>query len=265
MIALAACHLQHIVTDGRSYRLPEALHTQLASRGLRQAVTHLKSVRDMDSVLTASMLLNCLAFCYADWRDDDVDIKRGRPSWQWLRIQMGLKDILIETKPFHADSIWLPMFIATNTFVITEPPSNDLDTRLAAYCGIDSTSTEANCPYFEFARLLSPLVTREPSVQYLGLYTNAIGGLDYRFVELLEREDSRAMVLFAHWLALMMCVDAWWLTRRTRRECWMMCRILDGRLVGRDRVLLVRSAGACGYEIDMNVHFGMLEDIQSCA
>lgn len=219
----------------------------------------------MDSVLTASMLLNCLAFCYADWRDDGVDINRGRPSWQWLRIQMGLKDLLIQTKPFHAESIWLPMFIATSTLVITEPPINDLDVRLASYCGINVTSTQPTCPYLEFYIQLAPLVTRKPSMQYLGLYTNAVGGLDYRFVELLEQEDSKAMVLFAHWLALMMCVDAWWLSRRTRRECWNVCRILDGRLRGGERVLLERPAGACGYKIEEMGRKGgcvLVEDIE---
>ncbi|KAH7338498.1 hypothetical protein BKA66DRAFT_435315 [Pyrenochaeta sp. MPI-SDFR-AT-0127] len=251
MLALSACQLQHTVADGSPYRLPEALHTHLASQGLRQAVGHMNTVKDMDSVLTSAMLLNCLAFCYADWRDEEVDVNTSRPSWNWLRIQTGLKDLLIETKPFHCESIWMPMFIATKTFAITEPPQNDLDIRLAKFCGIVSDSSDIDNPYFEFYTQLAPLVIRKPDIYYLRMYSNAIGGIDQKFVELLEKEDSKAMVLFAHWLALMCSCITWWITRRTSRECWMICRILDKRLLGEDRALLERPAEACGYPLGL--------------
>ena len=250
MIALAACHLQHTMIDGRMYRMPEALHTQLASQGLRQAIGLLKDVRDMDSVLTSSMLLNCLSFCYADWKDDEEEMERRRPSWQWLRIQMGIKDLLIQTRPFHAESIWMPMFTATNTFAITETPHNDLDSRLARFCGITSSSTSETCPYFDFYTQLAPLVTRMPSVYYLRLYTNAVGGINYGFIEMLEKEDSKAMMLFAHWLALMCSCVSWWITRRTSRECWMICWIFDERVKGDNRMLLERPVQACGYVLE---------------
>lgn len=247
MIALAACHLQHTSPDGRTYRMPEALHTQLASQGLRKAVVHMNNAQDMDSVLTSAMLMNSLAFCYAGWQEDEEE--RMEPKWQWLRIQIGLKDLIIETKPFHAESIWLPMFIATNTFIIVEPPQNDLDVRLAAFCGINAASVPEDNIYLEFYECLAPLVTRTPSLFYLRLYSDAIKGIDQRFIERLEAQDSKPMLLFAHWLALMCSMSNWWIIKRTKRECWKICRILDRRLKGDDRMLLERPAMACGYNL----------------
>lgn len=255
MLALSACHLQHTVHDGRTYRLPEALHTQLASNGLRQAVRCMRSVRDMDSVLTTSMLLNCLSFCYADWHDDETEGQRGRPSWQWLRIQTGLKSLLVETKPFHMDSIFMPMFTATKTFEFRGDPTNDLDEQLARFCDITPESTNVENIYLDFHTQLAPLVVRRPDVYYLRMYSNAIGGIDERFVSLLEQQDSKALMLFAHWLGLMCSCISWWITRRTSRECWMICCILDKRLKGKDRVLLERPAVACGYRMELQGDF----------
>ena len=82
------------------------------------------------------------------------------------------------------------------------------------------------------------------------MYSNAIGALDNHFLELLEQEDSKAMMLFVHWLGLMSSF-VHWTTRRTRRECWLMCRILDQKLVGKDRLLLETPALACGYPLDV--------------
>lgn len=254
MLALAAGHLQLVVNDGRAYRIPEALNTQLASQGLRTAVMHMRAAKDMDSVLTTSMILNCLAFCYADRHDVEQDSDQSTFNWNWLRILTGLKDLLIETRPFHAESIWMPMFIATKTFAITEPQLNDLDVRLAAYCNITAESTMADNPYVDFYTQLAPLVVRTPGMYYLRLYSNAIGGIDGQFVDLLEKQDSKAMLLFAHWLALMCSCASWWLIQRITRKCWALCQILDRRLRGDERVMLERPAEACGYPLESD-HF----------
>ncbi len=86
------------------------------------------------------------------------------------------------------------------------------------------------------------------------MYSNAIGGLNYFFLELLEQGDTKAMLLFVHWLGLM-CTFAHWTTRRIRRECWLICRILDQELVGNDRSLLEKPASACGYPLDVTRPF----------
>lgn len=245
MIALAACHLQHLDIDARCYRLPEAFHCQLASRGLRDAVSSINGVKEADSVLTTAMLLNCLTFCAADYRDEEQSPADG-PRWDWLRIQIGITNLLMQTKPFHPQSMWLPLFQASDSLRVTYAPENDLDERLARFCGIGPDSTSENNPYLGFFELLTPLVTRAPSVEYVRLYINAARAISSQFIDLLEAQDTRALMLFAHWAALMGVIGSWWSTRRIRRACGAVCDILEKSIGTEDIGLLEFPMRACG-------------------
>jgi hypothetical protein len=241
-IAQAACHLNHVHPDEPKYRMAEAFHIQLASRGLRDAVVSINGLKDSDAILTTSMLINGIAFCAAEYRDD-----KQHPQWGWLRIQIGLTDLLMRTSPFHPESMWRFMFAASNAFEILDPPTNDLGQRLSDFCGVTPESTEETCIYSEPCRWLWPIVTRPPSKDYILLYTRWIGSITNEFIDLMEARDEKALLIFAHWLALMCSIDEWWSVRRTTRECWKICDFLMGRLKGQDLELLEMPAMACGY------------------
>ena len=251
MVALAACHLQHLDTDARRFRPVEAFHCNMASQGLRNAVSVINNLQDSDSVLSTAMLLNTLTFCAADYRDEeaawnDVNLK---PCWNWLRIQIGLTELLSRTKDFLAGSMWTLLFKWTNDFQILGPRQSDLDVRIARFCNIDETSTSENNPYFDFVQLLGPLVIREPCQKYLPLYVRAVGGISNAFVDLLESQDHKALLLLAHWFALMCSIDQWWCVRRTRLGCRIMCKILSQELDDNDIKLLALPAWACGFDL----------------
>ena len=241
-IAQAACHLNQVNPENPKYRMAEAFHIQLASRGLRDAVVSINGLKDSDAILTTSMLINGIAFCAAEYRDD----KRA-PEWNWLRIQLGLGDLLSRTSPFHPESMWRFMFAASNAFQILEPPTNDLGQRISDFCGVTPEMSEEECIYAEPCRWLWPIITRPPNKDYLLLYTRFIGSITGPFVDLMEDRDEKALMIFAHWLALMCSIDEWWSVRRTRRECWKICDYLMRRLQGDDLSLLEFPAMACGY------------------
>lgn len=247
MIALSACSLQLASFDGECYRLPEAFHCQLATRGLRDAVVCFKGVNDADAVLTTAMLLNSLTFITADYLDrTSAD---GSLRWDWLRFMIGITELLYRTKPFHPESMWLPMFNAVNNFTITELPQNDLDIRLAAFCNITPDSTAQNNPYFDFWEQLAPLVSRTTRAEYVRRYINAVGGIDHSFIELLDKKDARALILFAHWAGLMSQASSLWVAKRMKSICLNLCTMLEKSLKGADRELLNRPAEACGYVV----------------
>jgi len=254
MIAVAACHIQHLGIDAQLYRLPEAFHARLASQGLRNAVGSIDGPKEADSVLTAAMLLNGLTFCAADYRDELIEANgwTGKPRYDWLRIQIGLIDLLMRTRPFRSTSIWLPIFAASTKTRIIGPPTNNLDTRLAEFCGINNlrSSQNTNNPYFDFIEKLAPAVVQDPHPRYVQLYINVVGGISSHFIDLLEEQDAKARLLFAHWAALMCSIESWWCKRRTTRECWMACNILQRKLKGRDQELLERPAQACGFALN---------------
>ncbi|KAF2119239.1 hypothetical protein BDV96DRAFT_341785 [Lophiotrema nucula] len=243
MIALAACHLQHLGIDGRQYRPAEAIHCTYASQELRKSICHIRGVNDADSILTTAMLLNTLTFCAADYREES-----DRPSWDWLRIQIGLTDLLSRTKPFHPDSIWNPLFEVQKEMAITEAPVADISGQLVAFCTVERTDGIA-AVYFDFVHLLAPLVDFPLDPQYMLLYLRVVGGISQDFVALLEREDTRALLLFSHWLRLMCSIRQWWCIRRTTRECWKICSILSKKLDAAAMELLHLPAAACGFPL----------------
>jgi hypothetical protein len=251
MIAVAACNLQHLGIEARQYRLPEAFHCHFACRGLRNAVTSINGQRESDAILTTSMLLNLLTFCAADYRDEPPFSvgESQEPRWDWLRVQIGLTQLLTQTSPYHPESIWMFMFAATNNFEITGPPQNNLGGQLADFCGLDENTSSDDNPYSDPIELLTPIVAREPSNEYMLLYLRTIGGMSAKFVNLLEEKDIKALLLFAHWLGLMCSIDQWWCVRRTRRECWTICDILSRKLDSDSMILLEFPANACGYQL----------------
>jgi hypothetical protein len=241
-IAQAACHFNQIKPDEPRYRLAEAYHIQLASRGLRDAVAVINGLKDSDAILTTAMLVNGITFCAAEYRDE-----KREPQWWWLRIQIGLTDLLIRTSPYHPESMWRFMFAASNEFEILEPASNDLGVKLAAFCGITEASTEENCIYFEPIQWLNPIITRPPNKCYMLLYLRFIGSITSDFVDLLQTRDIKALLIFANWLALMCSINEWWSVRRTTRECWKICDYLIKVMDPEDLHLLELPAKACGY------------------
>ena len=136
-IAQAACHLNQVNPDEPKYRMAEAFHVQLSSRGLRDAVMSINGLKDSDAVLTTSMLINGIAFCAAEYRDD-----RHNPNWTWLRIQIGLGDLLARTSPYHPDSMWKFLFAASNAFEILgyRQPSFSLSFSLSLSPSLSSLS-----------------------------------------------------------------------------------------------------------------------------
>ncbi|KAH7130072.1 hypothetical protein B0J11DRAFT_602276 [Dendryphion nanum] len=269
ILALSACHLQHLglsPTHALQFRAPEAFHAHLASSGLRNAVRgEIKSTAEADTILTTSMLLNTLTFCVADYRDtEDVSSYRARTGtgieglrWDWMRIQIGITELLYQTRPWRPDSMWMPLFIATHerSALLAAERESELGGLLREFCerqreregGRNKECEEREDMYDELVEMLTPLIERKVEVKWLIYYLHPVGAMTGDFVGLLEKGDTRALVLFVHWLRLMCAVDLWWCVRRVRRVCWVICEGLWARL-GREEREIVRAPGvACGF------------------
>jgi hypothetical protein len=257
MLAMSGCHLQHLGVDASRYRSAEAFHSHFASKGLREALVSMNTARDGDGVLTTAMLLGTVAFCAADYRDNVrpplEERRKSGQEWNWLRTQSGLSCLLTRTTPYRKDSIWDIMFSAIDEMKVDEEEEfTDLGQRLKNFCGFDENSSEATSPCFELADWLDPLVSRGPDLKYLGMYLRSIGAMSLEFIDLLEKGNTHALLLFAHWLALMSSIDQWWCTRRIITECQSICEVLAKRLEGESIKLLEAPAKACGYQISTN-------------
>lgn len=247
ILAISACHIQGLGYKPRQYRISEIFHCQLAIQGLQKAVLSFKGVREADSVLTTSMLLNSLVSSSEGYLEDSQNEDTGQLQWGWLRFQIGITDLLMRTKPFHPQSIWLPMFLTSKQRLAIGDPCNKLDDQLAEFCNIDQDTKAEDNPYFDFWEQLAPLVVRVHGPQYMRWYVEAAGGIDLHFIELLEKEDAPALILFAHWAAMMCCLGTWAVSRRLKKICWKICETLQPRLKASDLYLLEIPASTVGY------------------
>ncbi|OAG00585.1 uncharacterized protein CC84DRAFT_1230752 [Paraphaeosphaeria sporulosa] len=263
MLAVSACHLQGLGCKERPYRIAETLHCEFAIRGLQRAVVSFNGVKEADSVLTTSMLLNTYAYIHTaiteESSDDTLKRDAGRLDWGWLRLQIGITEMLVRTKPYHPQSIWLPMFLSSKQPLPFAEPCNDLDQQLAIFCGINPTSTAIDNPYVDLMEQLAPLVIRTHGPQYMRWYVEALGGIDLRFIDLLEKEDVPALMLFAHWAAMMSSIGAWGTSRRLKKICWRICQIMLPRIKASELYLLDVPAEAAGFSL--NLRFEIEQDI----
>jgi hypothetical protein len=228
-------------------------------------------------VLTTAMLLNTLTFCLAEptctssSSSGKIEKEMGAElNYDWMKIQIGLTSLLARTRPFHKDSIWLVMFQYSDEFhgsqddttVVDdgEEEEEGLSKRLGEFCfgnwrdggeeeDGDGDEERETSIYKDFFEKLAPLLDLPPAPEHLLWYVRPVGAISYDFLARLEARDTKAVLLFAYWLALMCGVEMWWCVGRVTRECRLCCRVLDRVLVGRDRWLLEWPAERCGYKM----------------
>ena len=81
-----------------------------------------------------------------------------------------------------------------------------------------------------------------------------MGRIDAHFHGLLIEKDTRALLLFSYWLALMSKVEQWWIVGRARHECVAICRFLRNDSDTRLRALLEFPINMCRIDLDTGGH-----------
>jgi hypothetical protein len=249
ILALSACHMQHLGVEVSPYQNVEVVHSQNAVDGLRHGLSTLITTRDSDAVLATAMFLNGVTYCFSETRDAEG---REPQNWNWLRIQIGLRSILENTRNWRENSIWIPLFSASEQIDLLPgptPTSRHLSRLFFKLCSTDGENVPSDSPYAEPLENMIPLLTDEPNFQHTPQYLRWIGSMNLAFIDLLEADDPPAMALFSHWLANMSAVDMWWSTTRTKRECWRLCEKLENKLSLDMIDLLERPARSCGYKL----------------
>ncbi|KAB5585649.1 hypothetical protein GE09DRAFT_1234161 [Coniochaeta sp. 2T2.1] len=118
LLAVSASHLNHHAPDAAMHRIAHFGLSSVAFSLFRSAVQEQPvSQPESDALLLTAMMLNTLAFANVD---DESDIQQ---SWVysedkgrlgWLALQIGLKPLLLATRPFRSDSLLLPIFAASH-------------------------------------------------------------------------------------------------------------------------------------------------------
>jgi hypothetical protein len=267
-LAFAAAHLKHLLPfsanpiEYRQNALAEAYHWQRASHLFRKELNSPLGLgfHNMDPILTASMHLARQSFLLDDGALEfpksfvKVPPEQTASAVHWFTVQSGIKSLLIAFQPYIRQSIWFPVFRESDdnrgTFFDERPGAEGLTPALAEFCGITETSTIANNPYHAPLRLLAPLLQLEAGIQTFTKLITFMGRMDARFHGLLIKKDTRALLLFSYWLALISKVDQWWIVGRAKHECVAICRFLRNDPDPRLRALLEFPANTCGIDLE---------------
>ena len=174
-------------------------------------------------------------------------------SLDWLSVQLGLRHLLLETRPFRKDSKLIPLFLTCDTIHGTSAAKRagieGLSLEFDSICGLDETSSSESNPYHDTLQRLIPLMSLVPSLENIFNLLDWFGSVDKHFFALLQEKDPPALLIFGYWLGMLCYLHQWWCQDRAKRECTAICVFLE--LQGDARIwrLLEFPARACGYTL----------------
>lgn len=255
VLAVGATQLRRLGSNNHGVRPVEIQHWQSALSSFRKALTQPFTRDNCDAILLSSILLNLMSFSFIS-RDDLSPLgswvfSSSSQKLNWLYIQLGLRYLLEQTKPFHVDSRLTPIFLASDdskgTFSDESPGLQGLPEEFVKVCGLDEISTSENSPYHSPLRLLVPLLALERSDENTFKFLHWFASVDGKFARLLQQKDYPALLLFSYWLGMLCDLNQWWCYERAKRECTAICIFLNGN--GSEDIirLLDYPAKACGF------------------
>ncbi|KAL2820810.1 hypothetical protein BDW59DRAFT_150557 [Aspergillus cavernicola] len=255
IVAVAIAHLRQTLPETDpgvdKYTLLEAHHWQHA---IRQYSTELQSPigpENMDALFSACLLQTVNSFAIDSFSPHLSFVFSSTPveSLNWLFVQSGLRHLLSRTIPWLRKSMWWDMFMDSRSenFDDNRSGREGLHPDLATLCNITSSSTTETNPYLWPLRMLTPLLSLEPSIQTFPRFTTFMGRLLPDYYERLILRDPPALIILAWWLSLMLAVDLWWVNTRARSECTAICIYLEDSADPLVLQLLEFPAQACGH------------------
>lgn len=256
VFALAASHLVFL-SDRHDQSVNHYLDKTLLS--FRQTLSSPISAFQVDAVLTSCVLLNSIVFSTGSRRSSKSWLFNGTANLQWLNLQSGLRAIMFDIRHLLRESSWAAVY-SKDAECIRGRTGASFDGESLGFERIpekfeDLFRMKQNCSSWDNAydsplRSLVPLLTSDPSSNSLTQLMAVMHRFKPEFLQLIQSRDPRALLLLAHWLGLMCQVDLWWVSSRSRSECFACCKYLD--LVGDDSIrgLLSFPAQCCGYELD---------------
>ncbi|KAL4796092.1 hypothetical protein BDV19DRAFT_378346 [Aspergillus venezuelensis] len=161
-------------------------------RAIRQYSSELQSPmgpKNMDPLFSACLLMTVNSFAMDSFNPGQSFVFSSNPavSLNWLFVQSGLRHLLVRSRPWVQKSMWWEM-----------PGREELHPGLADLCGIDQQSDETSNPYSLPLRMLTPLLSLEPSYKTFSRITTFMGRLGPDFYERLIAKHPPALVVLAY-------------------------------------------------------------------
>ena len=257
IFGLAASHLGFL-SDRPDLSVHRYLDRTLLS--FRQMLSSPITSAQVDAVLTSCVLLNSIVFSACNQTPSESWLFDGTADLQWLKLQSGLRAIMFDTRHLLRESSWAAVYTKDAEFIrgrtgasfdAESPDSEGVPEKFMNVFGVKQSSSSCSNAYESPLRSLVPLLTSDPLSHSLTQLMAVMHRFKPEFHQLIQSRDPRALLLLAHWLGLMCKVDLWWVSGRSRSECFACCKYLDASGDDTIRGLLTFPAQCCGYQMNI--------------
>jgi hypothetical protein len=210
---------------------------------------------DAKAMMAASGLLAKLTFINTPTMSENKPLSAENGPTSWVRSMQGVKTILSTPKlRIQLESSFMYPILQR----YSQKPEGEVDVdfdkaqlgmgTLKELCETEQPSTLPN-PYISVIARLEPLMLLKPKIDMVELYMAFIASLEASFIELLERNETRALLILSFWCARLPQVGQWWTGPSARHECRRICAHLSRVNDPRVQALLKYPAQSCGFEL----------------
>jgi hypothetical protein len=269
ILAYSAKHLSFLYPDEQKYSVAATIHyTRSLQEYSSQLVYHVEQ-GNANALLAASGILAKLSFINTPVMMANTPLAAATVVPAWIRSMQGVKTIMstpVLRKTLEGGvmaPIWNAYFCTPNSESNLPNDSVDADGSITAMKALkELCSADGDCPSnpgtplapspFEMVlKRLEPLVLLpHPSHEKVDQFLAFIATMEPSFIELLERNEPRALLVLAFWCARMPLIEQWWTGPSAKLECRRICAHLAQNADGRIRALLKFPARSCGFEVD---------------
>jgi hypothetical protein len=260
---VAADHLCHLLpasqhpVQHRQSQLASYHHWQRAFRMFRNELANGPTRQNMDALMSTVMLTCVHQFMLAEAVPDAsksflfAPEEKRRAELRWLQIHHGYTALQAALGRQLWTSMWNPVFLDSDvkrmsTSILTPDAGDESHKMFLELCEITPASSRKNNPYYEALQFLLVLRKLPAGGNRFNKLVVFVAVVEDKYLELLLQRDARALVILAHWLALMTEVNQWWISGRCRSECVAITTVLMHETDERIRALLKHPARTVG-------------------
>lgn len=266
IIAFSASHLHYLHREEKKYSIAFALHYALSLSGYSSELRATLNPSNADAIIASSYLHTMLAFRNVqpqpkDNPDVDTDVGRGLT---WLRAMRGVSILwgMSDMRSLLKGSIMLNM--ENDREVSIKRTSGHYKPYEANPWALEASKAllrlfEVDCDQYTFknsyegplgslSQLMRPGTGRDTVCAFMSF----VGDLPTLFIQLLDHNDPRALLILCYWSAMLSQIDYWWVVDPATFVCRELCAYLERIPQQEIHDLLQFPASKCGYTIGYN-------------
>jgi hypothetical protein len=232
-LALSAAHSQRLLdslpnSDDRKQVRLKRIQAEHWQRALQRFQFEMSSPNpDFSASVAATFLSVTFLFALDDSIPLDAFISGGDDAVSStiapFGMAYGFRALRSNLSSISETSPWTAILTSTDdevgTYTNETPGIDGLPIAFVELCGLGPFSSSENNKYHKLARLLTPILLLQPSINNLGKLFAFIGRVWEELKPLLLQRDEIAMLLLAYWFASLRQLGQWWVATRARTEC----------------------------------------------